>query len=468
LLLLASAWGAALSFAVVRGRLPEPWARRSLAEAPTAVPADRNGCDCTQAAAGTALGASAAGPAAGALAGAAPLARFVVCGREEAPPALAELRDLASTPRLAVDCGSSLHLIAVEELADGLQPQRVALLTARSTSPAEALRAVAPIAADLDGDTRSDLLVPVLLVDAQGSPRGGALQRLRARPEGGFDPPVRAIELAPGAVAAGRFDGEAGADLALIQLGDARLDRDSELWTVHGGPSPLRSSTRNAGVGASALVTIDLDRDGFDDVVVASESEGKVRLFLAHDGDSAQPTVWELPAVREALSADLDGDSARDLVLIGARIWVVLAHAGQALVPRELAASDGLRDVQALDLDHDGKLDLAGYVHPSLVALLQTESGTAPALRGGPSVALGFERRTLATLEGDAAVFAARIAQLGGSDAPDAWITTLSNGSEPAVEISLARDLAFGAHVALGSSTRPLPDAPLIEHFALR
>jgi hypothetical protein len=458
LLLLASAWGAALSFAVLRGRLPEPWARRSLPEAATAVPADRNACDCAQAAArpaGTALGASAAVPAAGGLAGVVPLERFVVCGREEAPPALAELRDLASGPRLAVHCGSSVHLIAVEELADRLQPLRVALLTARSASPAEALRAVAPIAADLDGDAHSDLLVPVLLVDAQGSPRGGALQRLHARPEGGFDAPVRAIELAPGAVAAGRFDGEAGADLALLQLGDARLDRDSELWTVHGGPSPLRSSTRNAGVGASALVTVDLDRDGFDDVVVASESEGKVRLFLAHDGDSAQPTVWELPAVREALSADLDGDGARDLVLIGARIWVVLAQASQALVPRELAASDGLRDVQALDLDHDGKLDLAGYVHPSLVALLQTS-------------ALAFERRTLATLEGDAAVFAARIALLGGSDAPDAWITTLSNGSEPAVEISLARDLAFGAHVALGGGARPLRDAPLVEHFALR
>jgi hypothetical protein len=380
----------------------------------------------------------------------------VVCGREEAPPALAELDGLATSPRLAVHCGSSMHVIAVDELPGRLLPRRVALLSARSTSPAEALRAVAPIAADLDGDSRSDLLVPVLLVDAQGSPRGGALQRLRARPEGGFDAPAHAIELAPGAVAAGRFDAEPGADLALLQLGDARLDRDSELWLVHGGPSPLRSSTRSAGVGAGALAVVDLDRDGLDDVAVASEQEGKVRLFLARDGDKAEPKLaWELPAVREMLSADLDGDGARDLVLIGARIWVVLAHAGDASAPRELLASDGLRDVQALDVDHDGKLDLVGYAHPTLIALLQQNQ-------------LAFERRTLATLEGDAAVFAARIAELGGSDAPDAWITTLSSGSEPAVEIAIARDLAFGAHVALSSSASPLLDAPLSEHFALR
>jgi hypothetical protein len=457
-LLLAGAWGAALTFAIERGRLPEAWARRSLHEAPTAVPADPNSCDCSRApaspAAGTAASASAAGPAAATPLGAA-LERFVVCGREEAPPALAELSALASGPRLCVHCGSSVHLIAIEEDANGLQPRRIALLSARSTSPAEALRAVAPIAADLDGDARTDLLVPVLLVDAQGSPRGGSLQRLLARPEGGFEPAARAIELAAGAVAAGRFDAEAGADLALLQLGDARLDRSSELWMVHGGPSPLRSSTRNAGVGAGALAVVDLDRDGLDDVVVASESENKVRLFLAHDGDNAEPTVWELPAVREALSADLDGDGARDLVLIGARIWVVLAHANTLSAPRELAASDGLRDVTAFDLDRDGKLDLVGYVHPSLIALLQTS-------------ALAFERRTLATLEGDAAVFAARVAALGGGDAPDAWITTLSNGSEPAVEISLARDLAFGAHIALGSSARTLPDAPLSERFDLR
>jgi hypothetical protein len=356
---------------------------------------------------------------------------------------------------LAVHCGSSVHVIAVDELAGSLLPRRVALLNARSTSPAEALRAVAPIAADLDGDNRSDLLVPVLLVDAQGSPRGGALQRLRARPEGGFDAPGHVIELAPGAVAAGRFDADAGADLALLQLGDARLDRDSELWLVHGGPAPLRSSTRSAGVGAAALVVVDLDRDGLDDVAVASEQEGKVRLFLARDGDKAEPKLLELPAVREMLAADLDGDGARDLVLVGARIWVVLAHAGDLPEPRELLASDGLRDVQALDVDHDGKLDLVGYAHPSLIALLQQS-------------ALGFERRTLATLEGDSAVLAARVAALGGSDAPDAWITTLSSGSEPAVEIAIARDLAFGAHVALASSTRPLLDAPLNEHFALR
>lgn len=456
-LVVCSAWGAGLSFAVLKGRLPEPWARRSLVPAKTAVPAGDPSCDCAPAgpSAGTPASSAGAPPAATAR-----LARYVVCGREEGPPALAELPGLArNATRLAVHCGSSVHVIALTP--DGaLRPERIAQLNANSPSPAEAPRAVAPIAADLDGDGRRDLLAPMLLVDAQGNPRGGALHLLHARPEGGFDAARRALELAPGAVAALRLGAPPSESLALIQLAAAQLARSNELWIVRGGPAPLRSETRTAvGVGATALAVADLDRDGLDDVAVASESEGRVRLFRGGAAADAQPAVWDVPGVREALGADLDGDGAQDLVLVGTRVWLVLASKSEPLAPRELAASDGLRELSAVDVDRDRKLDLVGYAHPQLVALLQRDQ-------------LTFERRTVATLSGDAAVYSARMLALDASEPENrrliAWITTLSTGSEPAVEIAFARDVTLGARLELAARAQPLPDAPLVERFGLR
>ena len=485
-LVACSAWGAWLSFAVLKGRLPEPWARRSLAgsapalrggasssAATTAVPAA--GSDCACAPTGAGLPARAGQPAAPAL------ERYVVCGREEAPPVLAELRGLApNATRLAVHCGSSLHLIALGDAA-APQPQRVAQLNASSPSPAEALRAVTPLAADLNADGRNDLLAPLLLVDAQGHPRGGALHVLRARAEGGFEPAQRALEVAPGALAAVHLRAGAGEDLALVQLGAPQLARANELWIVRSGAAPLRSATRSAaGMGAAALAVADLDRDGLDDIAVTSEGEGKVRLCRGAatanntapalgGGASAdtEPASWDVPGVREVLAADLDGDGARDLVLLGTRIWLVLAKQGEPEPPRELAASDGLRELHALDVDRDQRLDLIGYAHPALIALLQTQP-------------LAFERRTIATLAGDAAVYSARLIESGPTSAPIAWITTfgstaparhgagLSSGNEPTVEIAFARDVVFGTRIELGARVRPLPDAPLVERFGLR
>ena len=465
-----SAWGAWLSFALLKGRLPDAWAQRSLRPVGTAVPAAANGaCDCGPSAMPAHACAQTVAPAAAPALG---LERYAVCGREEAPPALAELSGLSPRGlRLAVHCGGSLHVIA---LGDGgaWVPQRIAQLNASSASPAEALRAVTPLAADLNADGRRDLLAPVLLVDSQGNPRGGALHVLRGRLEGGFEPAQRALELAPGALASARLRAEGGEDLALIQLGAAQLARTNELWIVRSGAAPLRSAARSAaGLGAPALAVADLDRDGLDEIAVGSESEGKVRLFrgTAAADANAEPIVWDVPGMREALSVDLDGDGARDLLLLGTRLWLVLASKGELQAPRELLASDGLRELHALDLDRDGRLDLVGYAHPSLVALLQT----AP---------LAFERRTFATLAGDAAVFSARLlaaeapntvaapALRGGAapDGPTAWITMLSNGSEPAVEVAFARDLGFGARIALGTRVQPLPDAPLVERFVLR
>ena len=120
---------------------------------------------------------------------------------------------------VALHCGPSVHVITIEDDEKQLRPRRLAELSVSSESPAESTRAVAPTSADLDGDGLFDLLVPFLLVDAQGSPRGGALERLRARSEGGFDAPAHVIDFAAGAAIGAQLDTEP-ADLH--EIGDAR------------------------------------------------------------------------------------------------------------------------------------------------------------------------------------------------------------------------------------------------------
>jgi hypothetical protein len=79
-------------------------------------------------------------------------------------------------------------------------------------------------------------------------------------------------------------------------------------------------------------------------------------------------------------------------------------------------------------------------------------------------------------LSGDAAVYSARVLALGSREQPSeqpsgppiAWITMLSSGNEPAVEIAFANELTIGSQLELAPRAQALPDAPLVERFGLR
>lgn len=459
LLMLAALWGVLLTLGLWSGRLPK--ALRSALE-PRPAEQERKPCACENPAAAHAF--TPPPPAAElnpqASAREIEAARYPVCAREEAPPTLSRLRLTKDGAELwALHCGPSVHLIAIDREGDRLRPTRVAQLDAPSYSPAEAPRAVPVTAADIDGDGRADLVAPVLLLDRAGAPSGGALYLLRQRAEGGFEPASRLLDLAPGSVAPATLDAQPGIDLALLHLHDVHTARPNQLWLVHGGAAPLRFAQREAGAGAGALAAVDLDRDGLDDIAVTSESEGRVRIWLSTRGSQTQtdPIVLELPHAREAITGDLDGDGQRDLVLTGDRVWFLLAQKNFAAEPNKaVAGSEGLRDIQLEDANADGKLDLIGYAHPEVVALLQV-----------PNAKLGFVRHTLGTLQGELGVLFTRIAQLDGDDQPDLAIVTVSQGPDPQVELALARNLADASKIHLAPQAQTLRDAALLQHFVL-
>jgi hypothetical protein len=451
-----AAWGALLSYLLFTGRVPAAWLQRTVpASAPVAHEEAAHAKDelaeeAEPAQAAPAEAAPAASPALSA-------ARFAVCAREEAPPLLSRVRVSKDAAALwALHCGPSVHVLSIEREADTLIARRVLRARVPARSPAEAPRPALVRAGDVDGDGRSDLIVPALFADRTNAPAAGTLALLRQRAEGGFDAPRRLFDGAIGDVTAAALDAQPGQDLALLHLLDARNARESELWLVHGGPSPLRYAQMPAGVGASALCAADLDADGLDDVVAASEREQRVRIWLSSHGEAtrAEPIAIESPGVRELIAGDVDGDGKNDVVLNGASVSLLLAGKDFRAEPIAIADSAGLRDVQLEDIDGDGKLDVVGYAHPNLIALRQ---GTG----------LAFTRSTLATLRGDFGVLYARAARLDDDSRPDLVLILLSNGADAAIEVAVARDLHDGLAVEPASHVEPARDAALAEHFDL-
>lgn len=454
-------WGALLSYFLFTGRLPAAWLRAPAKPAPAPH-------DGTPPAAQPPVAEEAApdappapapepAPAMPGAPSALPATRYAVCAREEAPPLLSRVRVTKDGPSLwALHCGPSVHLMSIEREGDTLIARRVMRARVPARSPAEAPRPARVRAGDVDGDGRSDLLVPTLFTDRNDAPAAGTLTLLRQRAEGGFEAPRRLFDIAIGDVATAALDAQPGQDLALLHLLDARNARSNELWLVHGGPSPLRYAQIPAGVGSNALCTADLDADGLDDVIAASEREQRVRIWLSSRGEGAQaePIALESPGAREVICGDVDGDGKPDAVLNGTSVSLLLAGKDFRAEPIVLPDSAGLRDVQLEDVDGDGKLDVVGYAHPSLIALQQ-------------GAGLAFTRSTLATLRGDFGVLFARAARLDDDSRPDLVLILLSNAADAAIELAVARDLHDGLAVEPASHVEPARDAALAEHFDL-
>jgi hypothetical protein len=277
-------------------------------------------------------------------------------------------------------------------------------------------RAVAVVAADLDGDDRLDLAVGdagggvhVLLQSAAGtfgaSPirlAGAGVSSLAVGDvDGDGEPDLVAAH--PGTDAVSVFLGPdflpgAGADLELtdaiagpsaVELGD--LDGDGRLdlavanettgdVAIYLGAAGGFGTTADrvlpgpSGARATALVAADLDRDGDRDLVVGYGGIDRVGFF-----EQTAPGTFELagepvgdsastPEPFRLVVADLDLDGAPDLVVsspasAGTAVFLQGADGSFPSLPGLVlgagSVGGGASGIAALDLDSDGRIDLA-------------------------------------------------------------------------------------------------------------
>ena len=236
--------------------------------------------------------------------------------------------------------------------------------------------------AGFGGRTDRNLRSPYILVSSSGSGAGG----------------VDFVGYSPRALAAGRFDGDDHADLAVLGItGVGAPKSELRLWLVrmtdqaYIRPSDARSSDplpEDADFTRGEMVSADLDHDGLDELVLlAPATSGSGSLaFVARSIDAGEGfRTWKLDAPRtleqhfehrEALdtkadetarklrSADVDADGNPDLlVLDAAGELLLLPGDGQGGVgaPLTLPSPPGGPVTQFIPLqaDHDAALEIA-------------------------------------------------------------------------------------------------------------
>jgi len=382
--------------------------------------------------------------------------RTTVCDASTRRPGLALLQLIGDPrPELAVSCGDTVHVLALDPRGPGgaLVPVRVATfsISAVGTEPDTALVARATGAGDVDGDGAPDLVLG--FADPADRARSGALFLVSRDASGAFARPRSLGPIAAIGVAVRALDARAGAEILALHRAQAASRRASEVWVFGGGAAPSRVALQRVGVGAEAFTIADLDRDGHDDVLVATSDGPRVDVLFG-DGATAFPRSRQLAVrgAREAVAADVDGDGALDVVLGGdATLLVRAVESADAIEARPIEAANGLRLLAAGDVDASGARELIGYLHPEIVAFTGL-AGATPT------------RRTLRILHaGEPMPVAIAVGDLDADG--HAELVTLARASEESpFEIVI---VPVGA-TPLAQQASALIDAPLVLHVTLR
>lgn len=301
--------------------------------------------------------------------------------------------------------------LVVADAGDGMNvPGGVAVLLAQgngtfSTSPVPygAGRGPAGLAlADLDGDTRLDLVV--------ASHDSDAVNVLFGQPGGGF---ASAVPLAAGrgprAVSVGDFDGD-----GLLDLGVANeFSNDVSVLRGTGGRSFAAALDYRVGAGPAAVAAADANGDGRLDLIVASTITNDVTI-LVNQGGGSYAVMATLPAVAgegprspsAMLSGDLDGDGFSDLVVAAQgtnEVHIFRGRGGTRFDPALRVPTDTAPAALALgDVNGDGLIDLAVAHQGSLYVMVflgRTEGGLDQGARLESGA--GASAVALADLDGD-------------------------------------------------------------------
>lgn len=212
--------------------------------------------------------------------------------------------------------------------------------------------------ADFDNDNNQDLAIGVNF-------GGAALSLYLGLGNGSFSSEIVVIGSGAGgcrALVAGDFDKDGNEDVA------AGLENNPiHVLLGNGDGSFTTSQILSAGCRPVGIVRVDLNSDGYEDLVTANELSNDVSVFLSN-GEGAKGTFQQglsYPAgnLPQAIAAaDLDGDSVQDIVVANnfSDDVSLLFGVGDGTLEatKSLAVGNRARFVRVVDVDVDGIPDL--------------------------------------------------------------------------------------------------------------
>ncbi len=157
------------------------------------------------------------------------------------------------------------------------------------------------------------------------------------------------------------------------------------LWGDADGFSPRRLNGLLPVMGASAVATVDLNRDGWPDIAVLNQEawlprqpEGRIlRVFWGGAGGFLLTHFRDF-GVRDAVelaSGDFDGDGGKDLAAVSRSGLVTLLWSGTSERTEVRLPAGGVSSLAAGDVNGDGRPDLAIGTHQKAVYLLTALPG---------------------------------------------------------------------------------------------
>jgi len=240
------------------------------------------------------------------------------------------------------------------------------------------------VIADLDGDGRPDLAfvngyVNVLSIYRNISTNGETLSAASFGPRIDLAPPTNGIAGSTYRLRAADLDGDGKLDLLVTEVSGNRVDIFRNIST----PGSLTAGSFEApfalitGNDCRFATTGDLDADGRVDIVALDYGDKAIAVFKNIGTGPGLSTNTFTPAVTlaapggpyEATIADLDGDGRLDLAVANSDNSTISIYQNLATPGSLGAGSFGARidlsggttpeTIMAVDLDGDGKLDLA-------------------------------------------------------------------------------------------------------------